>query len=310
MQTPNALCTLEDLKAILNITDASEDDKLTSLIAYMSDYISTYCDRILKYSQITEYHAGDGTYELLLNQYPVVGGKSSILLYEDLDFEYSNDDLISSDNFELFATEGRIIRTDAKFYTNVGPSIKVIYYAGYSVFKVVAGANDKFNFEETDGVELTATINAGIYIASELTSEIETQLETEGASDYMVSYDIDSHKFTIASDMSGGGGIFYILWATGIHSATSIGALLGFDTTSDSNDAASHTSDNVIIAVPQDLQLACLGLCANQYRLDQRNGEAVRSLTIGDGGISYSKLEMPDMAKVILSKYRRKDILG
>lgn len=310
MESARALCKLSDLKSMLDVADTSEDNWLEILIGFMSEYIVTYCGRNLKYGQYTEFHIGDGEYDLVLNEYPLVGGKTAITLYEDLDYEYAATDEIASGDFEIFAGEGRIIRTDAKFYKNAGPSIKAIYKAGYSIFRIVVGINDKIDFEETADSELTATITAGTYNADDLATEIETQLTAEGASVYTVSYDINSHKIILASDRAGGGGTFKLLWNTGSNISTSIAPLLGFDISIDDSDAASHISDNVIIGVPNDLQLACIELCSHNYRLGERGGEAVRSLSIGDGAVSYSRIESSDIVKGILAGYKRVDIYG
>jgi len=116
--------------------------------------------------------------------------------------------------------------------------------SGGGNFVIAVGVNDKIDFEETNGVELTAIITPGAYTADELATVIETQMEASGASDYTVGYNHSTLKFTLASDRAGGGGTFKILWATGTNTATSIGSTIGFDITGDDADSASHTADN------------------------------------------------------------------
>lgn len=127
--------------------------------------------------------------------------------------------------------------------------------SGGGNFVITAGENDKIDFEETAVTELTATITPGTYTADTLATEIETQLEASGASDYTVGYNIATLKFTLASDRAGGGGTFKILWQSGTNTATSIGTSIGFVVTSDDDDSASHTSDNVVIHTEEWLKL-------------------------------------------------------
>jgi len=68
--------------------------------------------------------------------------------------------------------------------------------SGWGNFKIVAGVNRAINFEETLGVELTATLTAGEYNADELCAEIKTQLEVAGASTYTVTYYDSTNKIT------------------------------------------------------------------------------------------------------------------
>ena len=119
--------------------------------------------------------------------------------------------------------------------------------SGWGNFKIVAGVNRAINFEETLGVELTATVTAGEYNADELCAEIKTQLEVAGASTYTVTYSDSTNKFTLASDRAGGGGTFKLLWATGTNTATYVGRTIGFQVIVDDNDAASHEADDVRI---------------------------------------------------------------
>lgn len=107
---------------------------------------------------------------------------------------------------------------------------------------ITSGSNDDIDFDEGAG-ELTATITAGTYQHpyNTLVDEIKTQMDSAGTDTYTISYDNDTDKFTIASD-----GSFSLDWNTGTNTATTAGAILGFDTSSDSATAASHESDNVV----------------------------------------------------------------
>lgn len=104
---------------------------------------------------------------------------------------------------------------------------------------VEAGVNDKIDFTEDGGVEVTATLTAGSYIvgassavAASFCKMVKDQMEAvNGADTYTVAYDASTRLFTITKSA----GVFVILWNTGTNTATSAKALLGFgavDTTS------------------------------------------------------------------------------
>lgn len=119
--------------------------------------------------------------------------------------------------------------------------------SGWGNFTIESGVNDKIDFQETAATPLVATLTAGDYDTDDLIAEIEAQLESAGASDYTVSYDDDTNKFTIASDGAGGGGIFELLWSSGTNTATSVASTLGFDNSADDTGALSYTADSMRI---------------------------------------------------------------
>lgn len=110
---------------------------------------------------------------------------------------------------------------------------------------IIDETNNKLDFEETASTELTATLTAGSYTPSELATHIKTQLEAVGASTYTVTYSTRTRKFTLASDLAGGGGTFKLLAATGSNVDAGAWADLGFDD-EDLATAASHTSTYIL----------------------------------------------------------------
>lgn len=66
-----ALTTLSAVKTFLGISDTSEDDKLTAMVASADAAIKQYCGRQLESATRTEYYSGDGSSVLLLRQRPV-----------------------------------------------------------------------------------------------------------------------------------------------------------------------------------------------------------------------------------------------
>ena len=68
-----ALVTVDNAKDFLGITNGDSDSLLEMLINQMTDYIETYCDRRFITTTYTDVeYDGTGTYELQLEQYPVI----------------------------------------------------------------------------------------------------------------------------------------------------------------------------------------------------------------------------------------------
>ncbi len=99
-------------------------------------------------------------------------------------------------------------------------------------FIVQAGVNDKIDFTEDGGAEVTATLTAGTYKAGTSSADagtlcalIKTQMEAvNGASTYTVAFSTSTKKFTITKSA----GVFVLKWATGTNAATAADTLLGF----------------------------------------------------------------------------------
>jgi hypothetical protein len=96
--------------------------------------------------------------------------------------------------------------------------------------------NNILHFQETNGITLEATIPIGNYTITELLTEVQSQLNSVGASNYTVS--LVNDRVRITSDLTGGGNIFtlcfdggtenYGLKTRSIYKTNSIGDILGF----------------------------------------------------------------------------------
>ena len=124
-----------------------------------------------------------------------------------------------------------------------------------TIYNIYAN-NNLIHFQETNGVDLIATIPPGNYDETTLPVAIKTALETAGNSVYNVSIDATTHKTTITSDLSGGGGIFTLLFAgdnikkgfSGSHvtlRTDSIGSVLGYLPT-DLSGVNSYVSQGIV----------------------------------------------------------------
>jgi len=102
---------------------------------------------------------------------------------------------------------------------------------------VVTGFNDKLNFKEGSGAELTATLTQGSYTLTLLAAEIQTRMRAVGALTHVVGV-TDDDEFTFQAESG-----FQLLGETGTDSTTSILAHIGF--TEDETGKASYTGDEV-----------------------------------------------------------------
>jgi len=120
-----------------------------------------------------------------------------------------------------------------------------------SMVTVSSGVNDKIDFIEDSGTEVTATLTAGSYpigassaTAGTFCKLIKDQLEAaNGTSEtYTVIYSTATRKFTVTKSS----GVFVILWKTGTNTLTCAAALLGFTTAADTGSAIAQTSASAV----------------------------------------------------------------
>jgi len=123
----------------------------------------------------------------------------------------------------------------------------------------ITSSNKTLVFEETDGVDLTATLSEGGYATFALLAvEIKTQMEAAGSSVYTIGTESGTGKIEIVSDGGGGGGILDIEW-TG---STGLASTLGFLTTEDDTGALSYVADVLRISTGEWIKWD-MGLSSN-----------------------------------------------
>ena len=180
MLSIDALCSLYDVKAFLNIPQSTteKDTLLEFCVNGASGHIRRYCKHSLRRKTFTEDYDGvEGQTELVLRQFPVVSVTS---LYDDTDRAYTSDTLIDPEDYGINYDAGMIVLDGETFCTGVRNS-RAVYVAGYAEFTINAGYTDAIDFEETDGEEITAYLTPGDYTQDTLATELETQLNYTGA---------------------------------------------------------------------------------------------------------------------------------
>jgi hypothetical protein len=129
-------------------------------------------------------------------------------------------------------------------------------------WKIPPAANS-IVFRETTGVDLTATLASTEFTSgTSFRAAIKAALEAVGSSTYTVSLDTTTQKIKIASDGSGGGGIFELRWT----SATLMADILGYDQTINLSGSLNYVADDLRIHTSEWL-LWDMGISSNPKAL-------------------------------------------
>jgi hypothetical protein len=125
-----ALCTVQNVKDFLKITDTDKDTLITSLIPAAQSLIEEYCNRLFEQGAETEYSNG-GVDRICLKRYPLIVAEGTPLkVYEDGSRDYGEDTLVDSDDYHVDIDNG-IILFDYLLEKSYG-AVKVIYTGGYA----------------------------------------------------------------------------------------------------------------------------------------------------------------------------------
>lgn len=125
-----ALATLANVKEFLHITGDGDNTLLTNILARVESFIKDYINFQFEIpaSSFIEYHDGNGSNTVLLNNYPITELTS---VYDDLDRVYGADTLLDAGDYVVYNEEGKIV-LDGSFFNKGLRNIKVTYKAGYA----------------------------------------------------------------------------------------------------------------------------------------------------------------------------------
>lgn len=164
--------------------------------------------------------------------FPIIEADDSVQIADKTRITVTNS--FTSDGTTITAYEVKPSKNDS--YVTVTTNRYLDWaYASFTVD--VDATNNKLDFKEGSGAELTATLSSGAYTLSALAAEIKTRMDAAGALTYTVS--VTDDKFTISA-ASG----FSLLVGTGTHESTSIFSHIGF-TGDDLTGLATYTGDMV-----------------------------------------------------------------
>jgi hypothetical protein len=106
----------------------------------------------------------------------------------------------------------------------------------------ITGGSNTIIFQETSGVNLTATVAAAEYTSTtSFLAAIKTAFQAVGGSVYTVTKDATSQKITIASNGAGGGNILKLMWTNA--SSAAMAGILGYSTSADDTGALTYAAD-------------------------------------------------------------------
>ena len=196
-----------------------------------------------------------------INQLPIDNRNKGIIIPETLEMQQLRDALYHSIYGTMYLSidsrDRNYNEQVYKMHIDLDQTIKQIYSIELvtadipKIQYLIHEYNNVLHFEETNGVILQAVIPIGNYTISELVTEVQTQLNTVGASNYTVA--LINDRVRITSDLTGGDNIFNLRFAGGtenhglktrtIYKTNSIGDILGFmfdDKTGASNYTATE----------------------------------------------------------------------
>jgi len=114
------LTSLSAVQEYLGLSAGADDDLLSDLVARVSDGIVTYCGREFAAADFHEYHDGDGTDSVLLNQRPV----TEVFALSDDGVE------VAAEDFVVYPELG-VVRLRSGVFGRGARSVYVGYHAGY-----------------------------------------------------------------------------------------------------------------------------------------------------------------------------------
>lgn len=106
----------------------------------------------------------------------------------------------------------------------------------------ITASNDDLDFDDGGGEENVSVTQKVYRDPHELADAIQAAMDAATADNISVTYSDSTGKFTVASD----GGTLSLLWDTGTNTATTIGDIIGFDTSADDTGSTSYEGDNAI----------------------------------------------------------------
>jgi hypothetical protein len=160
------LTSVTAVKAYLGVAGIDDDALLTDLIARASDAIVAHCGRAFAAADYDEYHDGDGSDIVLLDQRPVI---SVSALSED-------DDPVDADDFVVYPELG-IVRLKSGVFGRGARNVRVAYRAGYETIPADV---------EQGAIEWVAAMHRGCGESA------GREVSSERVGDYAVTYERDA----------------------------------------------------------------------------------------------------------------------
>lgn len=298
--------------------DNTNDQQILALVSEASGIADRYTKRKLRLRNYGtnglgyEYGDGRGLDTYRAKQWPIYSVTS---LYDDLNLEWGSDHLKPSTDYLIHIDRGEIqlypTAAKGRLFSIGHSNIRLEYDGGYGIFEVIAGVNDRIDFEETEASELTATVAEGLYSAIDLATAIDTALDAAGGSTYTTIYDFWDSKFAITSDVSGGANKFILLGLTGTNQYRSIFPGIGYSILADAATAAAQPADDSALGIPSDLEEAVIEIALRLFNITPGFGgdrfDKESNTQSGSHGQTetFNRNTLPRNAEATLKRYRR-----
>ncbi len=126
------MCTTDDVKTRLGISDSDYDDMIAAIIAGLTGRFDAFCGRTLLQTaaDVTEYYTGGSPY-LQLNRYPLIA-VTSIKEAWDRDFDNATALTADDDYWQMNGGKNGIIHRNLSRWPIRPDSIQVIYRGGFA----------------------------------------------------------------------------------------------------------------------------------------------------------------------------------
>ena len=137
-----AVCTADDVKLRLGISDSDYDDMIAAIIAGLTGRFDAFCGRTLLQTagDVTEYYTGLRQY-LQLNRYPLIA-ITSIKEAWDRDFDNAVALTAEDEYWPMSLGKNGIIFREAIVWPRKADSIQVIYRGGYTAAGETPGSSE------------------------------------------------------------------------------------------------------------------------------------------------------------------------
>lgn len=122
------LTTLDNLKLALDLTNDADDTLLEEIILRESKFMESYCGRVFKQDNYTEYHDGEGESSLFTEQYPIISVTS---IHDDTLRVFGAGTEIAS-SYIIVREDIGLVRLDGTTFQSGMDNVKVVYSAGYA----------------------------------------------------------------------------------------------------------------------------------------------------------------------------------
>jgi hypothetical protein len=128
LDTTNALIDFDYIRDKIKTIADTDQERVESLINAASLHANSHTKRLLLARDYTDDYDGQGTEEIVLNQFPV---NSITSIYIDAERDFTADTELTSDNYIYYDDIGVVVRTNGSFGRG-RKNVRINYNAGFA----------------------------------------------------------------------------------------------------------------------------------------------------------------------------------